>query len=139
MNKTKTPIVSVRDVSFSYGYETVLKNISLDIYPQDYLAIIGPNGGGKTTLVKIMLGLLRPGSGSVTWSEKSGQRQIGYVPQFATFERDFPLTVRDVVLMGRLSGKLWRQRISIEDRDVTTEILYSMGLTALSEMPEPPL
>ena len=101
MTKTTTPIVSVRDLSFSYGYETVLKDISLDIYPQDYLAIIGPNGGGKTTLVKIMLGLLRPGSGSVTWSEKSGQRQIGYVPQFATFERDFPLTVGDVVLTGR--------------------------------------
>ena len=135
MTKTTAPIVSVRDVSFSYGYETVLKNISLDIYPQDYLAIIGPNGGGKTTLVKIMLGLLRPDSGSVTWSEKSGQRQIGYVPQFATFERDFPLTVRDVVLTGRLSGKLWRQRISIEDTDITTEIIHSLGLAALSEKP----
>ena len=65
MTKSNKPIVSVRDVSFTYGYETVLKNISLDIYPHDYLAVIGPNGGGKTTLVKIILGLLKPDSGQV--------------------------------------------------------------------------
>ena len=112
MTNSNKPIVSVRDVSFTYGYETVLKNISLDIYPHDYLAIIGPNGGGKTTLVKIILGLLKPDSGQVVWSEKAGRRKIGYVPQFATFERDFPLTVRDVVLMGRLSGRLWWQKVS---------------------------
>ena len=71
MTEINTPLVSVRDVSFSYGYETVLKNISLDIYSNDYLAIIGPNGGGKTTLVKIILGLLMPDSGQVVWSEKA--------------------------------------------------------------------
>ncbi|MEA1890505.1 MAG: ATP-binding cassette domain-containing protein, partial [Pseudomonadota bacterium] len=60
MIDTKIPLVSVHDVSFSYGYESVLKNISLDIYATDYLAIIGPNGGGKTTLLKIILGLLKP-------------------------------------------------------------------------------
>lgn len=135
MKNSDNPIVSVRDVSFTYGYETVLKNISLDIYPQDYLAIIGPNGGGKTTLVKIILGLLKPDSGQVVWSEKAGRRMIGYVPQFATFERDFPLTVRDVIMMGRLSGSLWRQKISMEDQDLTTEILHSMGLTPLSRKP----
>jgi ABC-type Mn2+/Zn2+ transport system ATPase subunit len=68
-----TPLVSVRDVTFSYGYDQVLKNISLDIYPQDYLAIIGPNGGGKTTLLKIILGLLKPDSGEIHWSGVSGK------------------------------------------------------------------
>ena len=135
MIQTNTPLVSVRDVSFSYGYERVLKNISLDIYPKDYLAIIGPNGGGKTTLVKIMLGLLKPDSGEVIWSEKSGKRQIGYVPQFATFERDFPLTVREVVLMGRLSSSLWWQKVSAEDKSITAEIMQSMGLETLSDKP----
>lgn len=135
MTEINTPLVSVRDVSFSYGYETVLKNISLDIYSNDYLAIIGPNGGGKTTLVKIILGLLMPDSGQVVWSEKERRRQIGYVPQFATFERDFPLTVRDVVLMGRLNGSLWWQKVTDEDQSRTTDIIKSMGLESLSRKP----
>ena len=135
MTNEKKPLVSVRDVSFSYGYEQVLENISLDIYPKDYLAIIGPNGGGKTTLLKIILGLLKPDSGNIHWSEKSARRHIGYVPQFAIFEREFPLSVRDVVLVGRLSGKLRWQKVSVQDEDLTTDIIHSLGLSALSDKP----
>jgi zinc transport system ATP-binding protein len=131
----QTPLISVCDVFFSYAHEPVLKNISLDIYDKDFLAIIGPNGGGKTTLLKIILGLLKPDSGKVTWSERSTRRQIGYVPQFVTFEKDFPLSVRDVVLMGRLSGSLWWQKVSVEDQDVTTDILHSLGLGAYASKP----
>ena len=140
MEDSLTPLVSVRDVSFSYGYDQVLKNISLDIYPKDYLAIIGPNGGGKTTLLKVILGLLKPDSGQVNWSESSGKRQsarhhIGYVPQFATFEREFPLSVREVVLMGRLSSSLWRQKLSTRDEDLASDILHKLGLQSLSNKP----
>ena len=135
MNDNETPLVSVRDVSYSYGYESVLSGINLDIYGSDYLAIIGPNGGGKTTLLKLILGLLKPASGKVVWSTSSAQRQIGYVPQFATFERGFPLRVRDVVLMGRLSGSLWRQKVTAQDNEITMEILQQMGLSALSSKP----
>lgn len=135
-----TPLVSVRDVSFTYGYEQVLKNISLEIYPKDYLAIIGPNGGGKTTLLKIILGLLKADSGQVNWSDssdktQSAKSQIGYVPQFATFEREFPLSVRDVVLMGRLNGSLWRQKISDQDEDLTSKVMHDLGLKSLSNQP----
>ncbi|MFW2438985.1 MAG: metal ABC transporter ATP-binding protein [Arenicellales bacterium] len=135
MIDTKTPLVSVRDVSFSYGYESVLKDVSLDIYATDYLAIIGPNGGGKTTLLKIILGLLKPDAGKIIWSGNSARRQIGYVPQFATFEREFPLSVRDVVLMGRMGGHLWWQKVSERDQDLTTDILQKLGLDALSDKP----
>ncbi|GMR18083.1 MAG: metal ABC transporter ATP-binding protein [Gammaproteobacteria bacterium] len=135
MTDTKTPLVSVRDVSFSYGYEPVLKDVSLDIYATDYLAIIGPNGGGKTTLLKLILGLLKPDTGQITWPGFSARHQIGYVPQFATFEREFPLSVRDVVLMGRMSGHLWWQRVSDRDQDITTDILHKLGLDVLSDKP----
>jgi len=140
MTNDLTPLVSVRDVSFSYGHDQVLKNISLDIFPKDYLAIIGPNGGGKTTLLKIILGLLKPDSGQIIWSKSSGRsesakRHIGYVPQFATFEREFPLSVRDVVLMGRLNGSLWRQKVSSRDEDLTLDIISDLGLKSLSNKP----
>ncbi len=135
MNDMKIPLVSVRDVSFSYGYESVLKDVSLDIYATDYLAIIGPNGGGKTTLLKIILGLLKPDAGQVIWPGLSSRHQIGYVPQFATFEREFPLSVREVVLMGRMSGHLWWQKVSDRDQDLTTDILRKLGLDALSDKP----
>jgi len=135
MTDRKTLLISVRDVSFSYGYESVLKDVSLDIYATDYLAIIGPNGGGKTTLLKLILGLLKPDAGQITWPGLSARHQIGYVPQFATFEREFPLSVRDVVLMGRLNGHLWWQRVSARDQDLTTDILRQLGLDALSDKP----
>jgi zinc transport system ATP-binding protein len=133
MTDTKTPLVSVRDVSFSFGYESVLKDISLDIYDTDYLAIIGPNGGGKTTLLKIILGLLKPDQGQITWRSNTARYQIGYVPQFATFEREFPLSVRDVVLMGRMSSRLWWQSVSDRDQDLTTDILRKLGLDSLAD------
>ncbi len=135
MTDLQTPLISVRDVFFSYAYEPVLKKISLDIYDKDFLAIIGPNGGGKTTLLKIILGLLKPDSGKVIWTENSTRNQIGYVPQFVTFEKEFPLSVRDVVLMGRLSGSLWWQKVSVEDQDVTTDVLHSLGLGPFSDKP----
>jgi len=135
MNESKTPLVSVRNISFSYGYESVLKEVSLDIYDTDYLAIIGPNGGGKTTLLKIILGLLKPDAGEVVWHGLPAPIQIGYVSQFASFERGFPLSVREVVLMGRMSGHLWWQRASEKDQERTTDILNKMGLEGISNKP----
>ncbi len=135
MTDTKIPLVSVRNVSFSYGYESVLEDVSLDIYATDYLAIIGPNGGGKTTLLKIILGILQPDSGKITWPGLASSNQIGYVPQFTTFEREFPLSVREVVMMGRMSGRLWWQRASSRDQNLTTDILRKLGLDSLSEKP----
>jgi len=100
-------IIELYHVSFSYGKnEYAVKNISFNIHRGDYLGIIGPNGGGKTTILKIMLGLLRPDTGSVRlFGTEIGKfrdwHKIGYVPQKATaFDPRFPLTVKEVVLMG---------------------------------------
>ena len=116
-------LISLENVSFSFDAETVLDRISLEVNEGEFLGIIGPNGGGKTTLLRLMLGLIQPGSGSVKlfgqpirafrdWSK------IGYIPQKAThIESRFPYTVEEVVLLGRISkvGMLHRFRSSDKD------------------------
>lgn len=102
----KINIIEVENVSFSYGNVEVLKNITLAIHQGDYISLIGPNGGGKTTLLKIMLGLLKPQSGQIRLFGKNLQdfsdwSKLGYVPQKAiNFDPLFPVTVREVVAMG---------------------------------------
>ncbi len=99
-------IIELSTVSFSYTNEEVIKDISLQIHKGDYAGIIGPNGGGKSTLLKLMLGLLKPSAGSVELfgkniSEFKGWYKIGYVPQKTYVEVNFPVTVEEVVAMGR--------------------------------------
>lgn len=90
-------IVELKDISFSYGKENVLNNISFQVHKGDYLGVIGPNGAGKTTLLKIILGLIKPDSGIVSVFCK----KIGYVAQKAiNFDANFPVTVKEVVGMG---------------------------------------
>lgn len=103
-------IIEVKNVSFSYGKEKILEDISLNIHKGDYLGIVGPNGGGKTTLLKIILGLLPLQSGSITLFDQSRNNfshwaKIGYVAQKSlNFDAKFPATVFEVVSMG-LYGK----------------------------------
>jgi zinc transport system ATP-binding protein len=126
--ETDPPLLEVRDLSFGYGRERILDRVNLDIQPRDFLAVIGPNGGGKTTLVKILLGLLQPWSGEIH-SRLSGRRgSLGYVPQFATFERSFPLRVTDVVLMGLLGRRGLLRRYSHKDRATVQTTLERFGL-----------
>lgn len=99
------PVIELRNVSFAYGADTVLSNVSLTVSRGDFLAVIGPNGGGKSTLLKLMLGRLRPGAGTVRLFEEEPSRmtrRTGYVPQNTAAGQDFPITAIDVVLMGRL-------------------------------------
>lgn len=124
------PLIEVRGVTFGYGREVVLDNVDLDIQPRDFLAVIGPNGGGKTTLVKVILGLLRPWSGEVVRRIDPGR--LGYVPQFSTFDKSFPLRVSDVVLMGKLGRRGLFQRYSREDREDVERILDRLKLSGVS-------
>src|SRR6056297_1801989 len=98
MNK----VISLEDISYSYEFQPSLQNINLSVEENDFMAILGPNGGGKTTLLKIILGLLQPDSGQIkilgTTPQKARQ-QIGYVPQYAEFDSDFPIKVKEVVMM----------------------------------------
>ncbi len=91
--------ISLDNVSFSYEEKPVLSNISFNVYDRDIITVVGPNGGGKTTLLKLILGLLKPDSGTV----KINGPRPGYVPQFSHFDSKFPITVFDVILSGRLT------------------------------------
>lgn len=97
--------IDIRQVWFSYGGLTVLQDISLQVPDHEFLGVVGPNAGGKSTLLKIMLGLLEPSSGEIRVFGKPPRRsrkQVGYVPQHPTFPKDFPINVEQTVLMGRL-------------------------------------
>jgi len=99
------PAVELVDISLSLGQVPVLEEVNLRVEADDYLAILGPNGGGKTSLLKVMLGMLAPDRGEVRVFGKPPRRArgtVGYVPQQARFDLDFPIRVQDVVLMGRL-------------------------------------
>jgi zinc transport system ATP-binding protein len=137
----ESPLVEVRDVTFGYGQEVVLDHVSLEISAHDFLAVIGPNGGGKTTLLKAILGLVRPWSGEVAFHLPSGpsgssgsnpRGRLGYVPQFSTFDRDFPLRIADMVLMGRLGRRSLLRPYSREDRAAAHDTLERLGLAAVA-------
>ncbi|HEX4963721.1 MAG TPA: metal ABC transporter ATP-binding protein [Thermoanaerobaculia bacterium] len=129
------PLIEVRGVTFGYGREVVLDHVDLEIVPRDFLAIIGPNGGGKTTLLKVILGLLRPWSGEVVFHLPSGsdpRGRLGYVPQFSTFDKDFPQRVGDMVLMGRLGNAGLLRPYSRADKTAAEAALERLNLTQLA-------
>lgn len=98
-------VVSLERVSFTYAGVDVLRDVSFEFYEGDFVGIIGPNAGGKTTLLKLILGLLRPDSGSIRVlgvSPDEARGLVGYVPQYAHFDRSFPIRVRTAVTMGTL-------------------------------------
>lgn len=115
------PIIEIKNVSFSYNGQPVLENINMDIDNGDFIAMIGPNGGGKTTLLKLILGLLKPDAGSIRVLGKPSEEasyHIGYVPQNVHINRQFPITALDVVLMGKLEpGRRWGKRTAADRRE----------------------
>lgn len=131
------PAIELHEVEFSFGPRRVLEAVDLRVERGAFLGIIGPNGGGKTTLLEIVLGLLEPDDGSVdvlgrTPAEARGR--IGYVPQHARFDHDFPITVRDLVLMGRLGRRRGRPgRWSADDRASAGRALRRMELEDRAE------
>ena len=120
------PIVDINDIDFAYAGELVLKDVNLTVRPQNFMAIIGPNGGGKTTLLKLILGLLTPDRGTIHVDGKSPQKAstcIGYVPQNLHINRNFPITTIDVVKMGRLNPKKrWSKQWATNHQDALTAL-----------------
>ncbi len=104
----KSMDICIENVSFAYSERNILENVNLEICQRDFASIVGPNGGGKTTLLKLILGLIKPDEGKIHILGKQPDRirhRIGYMPQYAHLDSDFPATVMDVVLMGRLAQK----------------------------------
>lgn len=132
------PVVSFSEVSFSYGSVPVLERITFDILHDDFMGIVGPNGSGKTTLVKIILGLLTPDTGHVRvfdTSPRSARSRIGYVPQHSGFDREFPASVEDLVLTGRLGRVGMVRRYRDEDREKAKSALADLDMMALARRP----
>ncbi len=105
-------VIEITQLGFAYANDIILEDVNLSVEERDFLAIIGPNGGGKSTLLKLILGLLKPRIGSITIYGKAPAKalsQIGYVPQNTNVNTDFPIKVIEVVLMGHVGGKrpLW--------------------------------
>lgn len=133
MTGSPRTVVEVRNVTFGYDGEAALEDVSLDVREDDFLAILGPNGGGKTTLLKVILGLLEPWRGTVRRHLPERGGTLGYVPQFATFDRHFPIRVRDVVRMGRLGRRGMLRRYTREDRAAADAALERLGLSSLAD------
>ena len=130
-------IADIDQVAFSYNGQIVLENVDLKIFEGDFVAMIGPNGGGKTTLLKLILGLLRPSRGTIRVFDQPPQKTsylIGYVPQDVHINQNFPITVMDVVLMGRLvPGKRWRRNNPLLDREEAMAALQHMEMEAFAD------
>lgn len=133
-------VIEIHNVSFAYTREPVLRNVSLAVPPGEFLGIIGPNGGGKSTLVKLILGLLRAHGGSIAimgTAPHVARSRIGYVPQYPTFSRrDFPISVMDTVLLGRLGqDSHWSITYSGADRDIAREVMAAVEILDIAGRP----
>ncbi|MDY6911606.1 MAG: ABC transporter ATP-binding protein [Chloroflexota bacterium] len=124
-------VVRLEDVWTCYDGVPVLEGVNLSIYQDDFLGIIGPNGGGKTTLLKVILGLIKPSRGRVTIlgdTPEEGRKLIGYVSQHSLFDRDFPASVWDVALMGRLGKAGLFKRYGEEDKRAALDALEAVEM-----------
>ncbi|MDX9856634.1 MAG: metal ABC transporter ATP-binding protein [candidate division Zixibacteria bacterium] len=133
---TDSAVINIDNVTFAYNGIPVLHRVNLRVVDRDFAWIVGPNGGGKTTLLKLMIGLLQPSEGSVTVLGKpphAVRQTIGYMPQHVSLDPQFPVTVLDVVLMGLLGNFHPVGRVSRADRTHALEALSEVGLADSAE------
>ena len=142
------PIIEIRNLSAGYDGRTVLHDVNLTVYERDFLGIIGPNGGGKTTLIKCILGLLQPMVGEIIFTpspttrakqpaekQATGKITMGYLPQYSSIDRKFPITVEEVILSGLSSKKSLTSRFTARHRELARQVVARMGLEGLEQRP----
>lgn len=133
MNEKNTNpiIIEMKNIWAGYEYESVLEDINFEVYQGDFVGLIGPNGGGKTTLIKVLLGLVKPYRGSVTIKGlpvEEGRKYLGYVPQLVEFDHQFPIRVWDVVEMGRLGARGLLRRFTTVDHQKVEDALRAVEM-----------
>ncbi len=125
-------IIEIKDLSAGYTGEIILEDINLDVNDLDFIGIIGPNGGGKTTLLKVVLGLIKPYRGSVNFYNgedlKRSGNMIGYLPQINQIDLRFPISVIDVVMSGLMSREGLFSRYSGKQKELAGELLKKLGI-----------
>jgi len=118
------PVLSVRNLTVSYNGKHALEKVSFDVQKGERVAIVGPNGSGKSTLFKALVGLLHPKTGHV----QADGAEIGYVVQRSAVDWDFPVTVHDVVMMGRIGKMGWLRWQRLQDRRIVRRCLAQVGM-----------
>lgn len=135
---TNQPLIELQNVSAGYDRHKVLHDVNMKVYPSDFVGVIGPNGGGKTTLLKVMLGLLTPQHGKVILHPalyRDGRQHIGYLPQVNQIDKKFPINVCDVVLSGLQPDRLWRTTHSAQQKRYALELMEQTGIAHLAKKP----
>ena len=133
------PIIQVKHIYYSYNKKTdVLSDISFIVNEKDFIGLIGPNGGGKSTLLKIILGLLNPDKGTIhvfNKKPKYARNKIGYVPQYSQIDLNYPISVWEIVISGLLGRKTIGSRFNERDKAKVSRILKQMNLKDLEQSP----
>jgi len=125
-------LLEMKSLSASYGTTTVLQDVDFRVYENDFIGVIGPNGGGKTTLLKIILGLVKPFRGKLFFNQDIvSSKTIGYLPQISTGDLNYPVTVKDVVLSGLMIRKGLVSRMTSPDKMRAEMVLEELGLSGL--------
>lgn len=128
-------ILSCQNIGFKYDKRSILEDINLSVNDKDFLILIGPNGGGKSTLIKIILGLLTPSSGCINYPNEeifNAKSQIGYTPQNVNINMNFPIQVIDIVLMGFLKKNNFRNKINKEEENEAMKIMEELSILNLA-------
>ena len=134
---TRNTILSIRSLSVNYDGMMALEGVDLDIFDDDFIGIIGPNGGGKTTLVKAIMGAV-PYSGTISVADelrRGNHFKIGYMPQVSQFDMNFPISIEEVVLSGLQADKGFFSRYSKADKMKAHALLEQMGISDLASRP----
>jgi zinc transport system ATP-binding protein len=124
----------MNSLSASYGTNVALHDVNFRVNENDFIGVIGPNGGGKTTLLRVILGLLKPATGNLVFnSELLDGKRIGYLPQMSTGDINYPVTVRDIILSGLMIRKGVISGMSASDKIKANNVIEELGLAGLSK------
>ena len=126
-------LIKLNNVTAGYDNGIVLRDVSITVSDQDFIGVIGPNGGGKTTLIKLILGLIKPFSGTIERFDNQEGSFIGYLPQQSHIDRKFPITVQDIVLSGLMSAGKGLSRYNTRDKQLAIDLLAQMGISHLAK------
>jgi len=126
-------LIRLNNVTAGYDNGIVLRDVSITVSDQDFIGVIGPNGGGKTTLIKLILGLIKPFSGTIERFDSQEGSFIGYLPQQSHIDRKFPITVQDIVLSGLMSAGTGFSRYNASNKQQAIDLLAQMGISHLAK------